>query len=153
MLGYKLYLWHNLLSSNMRLFSDIFTDEEFLSDVFKYEIAFNETIIKAPSAYKSKDQVGNVDVGCGNAFGGNEEEGEQGSEVVPGEEKVLDIQFNGQLVEYLMSKNEFMTYIKGYMKKLKEELTKNNPTRVEGFMKGAQDFVKQMIPKFDEYTV
>ena len=47
----------------MRLFVDIFTDEEFLSDVFKFELAHNDAIIKAPSSYKKKDEIGEVDVG------------------------------------------------------------------------------------------
>ncbi len=67
-----------------------------------------------------------------------------------GEEKVLDIQFNSGLMEYPMSKPEFMAYIKGYMKKLKEKV---DPERVEGFMKGAQELVKLVVPKFEEYTI
>jgi hypothetical protein len=68
-------------------------------------------------------------------------------------EKVLDIQFNFQLVEYPMSKAEFMSYVKGYLKKLKEHLTTSKPDRVDGFMKGAQEFIKSVVGKFDEYVV
>ncbi len=47
----------------MRLLVDIFTDEEFLSDAYKTELAFNDAILKAPSTYKAKDKCGDVDVG------------------------------------------------------------------------------------------
>lgn len=146
----------------MRLLVDIFTEEEFLSDVFKYELAHNDVIIKAPSAYKSKDKVGDVDVGkfnintwkgCGNAFGSGDDEVAGGDDGQPPEEKVIDIQFNFNLVEYPMSKSEFMTYIKGYLKKVKEHLTANRPERVDEFMKGAQEFIKLVSTKFDEYTI
>jgi hypothetical protein len=47
-----------------------------------------------------------------------------------------------------------MGYIKGYLKNLKEFLAKNNPTRVDEFMKGATEFVKLVAgAKFDEYTL
>ena len=47
----------------MRLLVDIFTNDEFISDVFKYESAFNDAIIKVRSSYKAKDKIGEVDVG------------------------------------------------------------------------------------------
>ena len=46
-----------------------------------------------------------------------------------------------------------MTYIKGYLKKVKEHLDKTNPTRTASFMKGAQEFIKTIVGKFDEYTL
>lgn len=92
-------------------------------------------------------------LGCGNAFGGTgDEEGEQGGSAETGEEKVIDIQFNFNLVEYQFSKADFMTYIKGYLKKVKEHLTTNKPERVEPFMKGAQEFIKLVNGKFDEFV-
>lgn len=38
------------------------------------------------------------------------------------------------------------------MKKVKEYLEKSNPERVSGFMKGASEFVKFVLSKFDEFT-
>jgi hypothetical protein len=90
--------------------------------------------------------------GCGNAFGGGAEE-EGGDSGMGGGEKVLDIQFNSNLVEYQFSKPDFMTFIKGYLKRVKDHLATNKPDRVDGFMKGAQEFIKTLIPKFDEYIL
>ena len=52
-----------------------------------------------------------------------------------------------------MSKSDFMTYIKGYLKNLKEHLAANKPERVDPFMKGAQEFIKTVAGKFDEYVM
>ena len=52
-----------------------------------------------------------------------------------------------------MSKPEFMSYIKGYLKKLKERLSTTKPERVDGFMKGAQEFIKVIVGKFEEYVM
>ena len=46
-----------------------------------------------------------------------------------------------------------MTYIKGYMTKLKKHLEKEQPDRVEAFMKGAQGFVKKIVGDFDQYQL
>jgi len=56
-----------------------------------------------------------------------------------------------RLAETPFNKKNYMTYIKGYMTKLKKHLEKENPSRVEGFMKGAQGFVKKIMAEFDQY--
>lgn len=55
-----------------------------------------------------------VDIGCGNAFGGGEEE-EAGNEEV---EKVIDVVDSFQYGETSFDKAGFVAYFKGYMKKL-----------------------------------
>ena len=125
------------------------SDLEFMSEVYKYDLAFGNAIMKVKSSYKNKEQVGNVDVGNCNHFGGTEEEGGDGEP----QEKVLDIQYNFNLVETHMSKGEFMTYIKGYLKKLSDFLTEKNGERVDEFKKGIQDFIKTVVGKYDEYTL
>jgi len=94
-----------------------------------------------------------INLGCGNAFGGTDEDADVGGDVQTGVEKVLDIQYNFNLVEYSFSKPDFMTYIKGYLKKVKDHLAEKNPDRVDGFMKGAQEFIKSLVGKFEEYTL
>jgi len=59
----------------MKIFSDIFSNEEIVSDSYtiKGEMCFNDAGCKVKS---KKIVVGedNVDIGCGNAFGGEGEE-------------------------------------------------------------------------------
>ena len=45
----------------------------------------------------------------------------------------------------------YMTYIKGYMKKLKTHLQENKPDRVEAFEKNIQPFVKKILENFKDY--
>jgi hypothetical protein len=47
----------------MRVFQDVFTEEEFMSEVYKYELAYNDAVMKVKSTYKKKEQVGQIDVG------------------------------------------------------------------------------------------
>jgi hypothetical protein len=44
-------------------------------------------------------------------------------------------------------------YAKMYMKKIKEHLEKNKPERVDAFMKGAQEMVKWIISRFDDFAL
>lgn len=45
-----------------------------------------------------------------------------------------------------------MAYIKGYMARVKKHLEENNPSRVQPFMAAAQNFIKKVIGKFDDYS-
>jgi len=47
----------------MKVFKDIFTEDELFCDTFKYESAYDDVILKSKSQYKKKDQVGQVDIG------------------------------------------------------------------------------------------
>lgn len=47
----------------MKVFKDVFTNDEVLSESFKFELAFNETIMKVKSNLVNKEDVGNVDIG------------------------------------------------------------------------------------------
>jgi hypothetical protein len=68
------------------------------------------------------------------------------------EEKVLDIEYNHNLVSTSFSKPEFMAYIKNFLKNLKARLTETgNEARVESFQKGAQDFIKTVVGNFENY--
>ena len=133
----------------MKVFQDVFTNDELMSDVFHFDMEFNDVIMKVKSAFKSKENVGNINIGCGNAFGGDEEEaGEDGPA-----EKVNDVVYNFNLTETQLSKSDFMTFIKGFLKNLKAFLEAAGQTeRAAAFQKGAQDFIKTVVPKFDDYT-
>jgi hypothetical protein len=135
----------------MRVFQDVFTNDEMMSELFKFELAYNDVAMKVRASYKSKESIGNIDIGCGNAFGGGDEDGGAGGEMPA--EKVLDVQYNFNLVETPYSKADFMTYIKTFMKNLKTWLEANGKSdRVAEFQKGATEFVKFVVSKFDEFT-
>ena len=57
----------------MKLYSDVFTNTEILSDSYKQEIIYEGTVIKVKSRLVVKKED-DVDIGRGNAFGGTGED-------------------------------------------------------------------------------
>jgi hypothetical protein len=47
----------------MLVFQDLFTKDELMSEVFKFELAYDDVIMKVKSSYKKKEDAGNVDIG------------------------------------------------------------------------------------------
>ena len=134
----------------MKIFKDIVGGDEMLSDTFQMTVEFDDAILKVPSKNRPKDDFGDVDIGCGNEFGGGEKE-EDPQPAPGGVEMVLDVVANSELKQVNMSKKEFLAYIKDYFKKIVTYLEENGKSdRVEGFKKGAQAFIKFIIPHFDD---
>ena len=134
----------------MKIFKDVLTGDEMLSDTFEMTSEYEDAIFKVRSKNRPKDDLGDVDVGCGDAFtkpeGATDEAPAQGNV-----EMVLDVVANSELKQVNMSKKEFMAYIKDYFKKIIAYLEENGKKdRVEGFKKGAQAFIKFIVPKYDD---
>lgn len=56
-----------------------------------------------------------------------------------------------RLNETPYNKKEYVAHVKDFMKRLKERLEKENPDRLDTFMKGAQKFVGEVVKTFDEW--
>ena len=133
----------------MKIFKDVLTGDEMLSDTFQMTVEYEDAIYKVPSKNRPKDDLGDVDVGCGDAF--TKQEGEEEPSAPQGVEMVLDVVANSELKQVNMSKKEFMAYIKDYFKKIIAYLEENGKKdRVDGFKKGAQAFIKFIVPKYDD---
>ena len=48
-------------------------------------------------------------------------------------------------------KKTYLTYLKGYMKKVKAHLTEKDPERVEAFEKAAQAYAKKIVANFKDW--
>ena len=57
----------------MKIFYDVFSNEEIVSDSYKMVETFNGAIVEVKAKFIVKKE-GEVDIGCGNAFGGGGEE-------------------------------------------------------------------------------
>lgn len=135
-----------------QIFEDVLTNDEMMNDIFPYELAYENTIMKVKSQYKSADKVGEVDIGCGNEFGGGDADADQGGEEPA--EKVLDVAYNAGLQQIHLTKKEFMAFLKSYFGKIVKYLTDNGKAdRVDTFKKGATEFTKYIVPKFDEIEI
>ena len=84
----------------------------------------------------------------------NTDEGEEDMAGQEGCETVIDIVANFQLKEINLEKKDWMVYVKGYLKALKERLEKDGKAdRVAAFQKGATELVKFINSRFDEFQI
>ena len=66
----------------------------------------------------------------------------------------MDIVDAMRLNEISLDKKGFMSYVKGYLKAVKEQLeAKGKADRVAGFQKGATELVKYLVSKWDEVQI
>jgi len=87
----------------------------------------------------------NVDIGANPSAEGGDEGAEDGAETVN------NVVYSFRLQQTQFDKKSFLTYIKGYMKKVKAHLQENSPEEVETFEKGAQSYVKKVIGSFNDW--
>lgn len=98
----------------------------------------------------NKDTGGNVDIGCGNEFGGGGDDVDDNAEIV---NNVIDESFGFNLQEIPMGKKDFKEYLGGYCKKvrqaLKDDSTVTGP-EVKSFTQAAPVFCKFLLSMYDE---
>lgn len=128
-------------------------DAEIISDSYKFVFPeeYEEAVVEVQSKMVLPKDV-EVDIGCGNAFGGNNEE-EGGAGGAGGNEepvmKVNDLIDGFKYEEYALDKPGFQSYIKDYLKMV---MPKVAPGRVDKFKKGVTAFVKYVLSKFSDFT-
>uniref|UniRef100_A0A7S3ED54 TCTP domain-containing protein n=1 Tax=Rhodosorus marinus TaxID=101924 RepID=A0A7S3ED54_9RHOD len=126
----------------MIIYKDRFTGDEVLSDAMKQVRVEEDGLILVSESY-------NVSKG-GEDFG-FENNDEEGGDLADAAEQVNIVVDSFQLVQTSMDKKSFQGYIKIYLKKVKAELEKSNPDRVEPFMTGMKAWVPKMLKEFSEY--
>lgn len=131
----------------VKVFKDIFTDHELASDSYKPEPQFEGVIFGVKSQY-----IEVVD-DCG--IPNNDDEGAGGD----GPTRVNNIAHSFNLTETTYSKSEYMTWAKGYMKKLLGKLEeKTYPSdeektkKVGTFKAEAQKFIKYVLENISNVT-
>lgn len=131
----------------MKVFTDVLSNDELFSDAFKPVEVFDGAGYEVASRLVVKGAA-EVDIGRGNQFGGVDED-DQGVEDKA--EKVNDIIDNFRYQETSFGADDYKTYLKSYMKKIKGHLEAKDADRVQGFMKGAQEMAKWIFKNFDEF--
>jgi len=135
----------------MLLFKDIFSGDEMFSDGVvddprKDIIEINDILYEVNC--KMVQVKGGVDVNIGaNPSAEEAEEGMDDSDIKT-VNRIIDA---FRLQETSFDKKSYMTYIKGYMKKLKEKLKELNSERVSVFEEKAPGAVKKIIENFKDY--
>ncbi|KAF5363247.1 hypothetical protein D9756_000424 [Leucocoprinus leucothites] len=133
----------HLPSPKMQLFSDILTNDEMFTDAYK--ITLVDDIAYEVDCATITVKEGDVDIGA------NPSAEEQTEALEDGAKTVINLVHVSGFETTQFDKKSYLTYLKGYMKTIKEKLEKENPERVAAFEKGAQAFAKKIISNFKDY--
>jgi len=131
----------------MRIFKDVFTGDELFSD--SYPMKEVDDIVYEVEGKFVVEKEG--DYGISANVDEDAAEGAAGEGTDRSEKKVINIVSAHRLQETGFDKKSYMAYIKTYMARVKKHLEEHNPSRVQPFMAAAQNFVKKVIGKFDDY--
>ncbi|KAJ8086682.1 hypothetical protein PM082_005505 [Marasmius tenuissimus] len=127
----------------MLVYSDVVSGDEMFSDAFPLKVV--DDIVYEVDCQMIIFKEGDVDIGANPSAEEQEEALEEGAK------QVNNVVHSFRLQSTAFDKKSFLTYLKGYMKAVKEYLQKNNPERVEAFEKGAQGFAKKLVTNFKDY--
>ncbi|EIN10363.1 translationally controlled tumor-associated [Punctularia strigosozonata HHB-11173 SS5] len=127
----------------MKLFEDVLSGDEMFSDAFPIKEV--DDIVYEVDCAMVTIREGDVDIGANPST----EEGEEGVE--DSAQTVNNVVHSFRLQSTAFDKKSYLTYLKGYMKAVKEKLQETNPERVATFEKGAQGFAKKVIANIKDY--
>jgi len=131
----------------MKIYRDIFSGDELFADAYPMK-EVDDVVYEVESKQIVKEE-GSYDIGANaseDPDAEKEDDGFDSSKVT-----VNNVIEAHQLTTTSFDKKSYMTYIKGYMKKLSDKLGESNKDRVAPFQKAAQGFIKNVLAKFDDY--
>ncbi|KAH7066942.1 translationally controlled tumor protein [Paraphoma chrysanthemicola] len=129
----------------MIIFKDIITDDEIISDSYDIKeidgVAYEADCRKITVGGESFDTGANASA----------EEQEEGAEDAA--EQVIDVVYSFRLNSTGFDKKGYLTYLKGYMKSVKEKLKEKgaDDSEIKDFETKAQGFAKKIIANFKDY--
>eukprot|EP01083_Nonionella_stella_P052095 138357_1 len=148
----------------MLLYKDIVTDDEIVSDAFKSTISFDGAVMNIASTRKVLADDGEIDIGCGNSFGGGD--AEEDAADTSGKETIIDVVHNHNLQNFNVSRAAFKKQIVRYLNALKKKIKERVENAAEGPLKDAEkakmkefkgkgkkmmEFVTTVTGNFDDY--
>ncbi|RXW24693.1 hypothetical protein EST38_g1150 [Candolleomyces aberdarensis] len=128
----------------MLLYSDVLTGDELFSDAFPTKLV-DDIVYEVDCALIIIKSGADIDIG------GNPSAEEQAEALEDGAETKNNVVHSFRLQSTGFDKKSYLTYLKGYMKAVKEKLTETNPDEVAAFEKGAQAFAKKIVANFKDY--
>ncbi|XP_040191862.1 translationally-controlled tumor protein isoform X1 [Rana temporaria] len=128
----------------MIIYKCVISNDEMFSDIYRLKEVCNGLCIEVEGKTITRRE-GDIDDALigGNASAECVEEGAEGVSV-----SGVDIVMNHHLQETGFTKDAFKRYIKDYMKAIKSHLEKNKPGRVQPFMTGAAEKIKEILGNF-----
>ncbi|XP_058468335.1 translationally-controlled tumor protein homolog [Solea solea] len=128
----------------MLVYVDIISGDEMFSDALKIIDKGFLIEVEGKTVTRS-DVLDESKIGANKSAEEVEEASEMGS--VSG----CDIILNHKLQKTGFDKKQYTTYVKNYVKQLKEKLLESNPDRVNDFMKEAPAAVAQLLKNFKNF--
>jgi hypothetical protein len=133
----------------MIIYKDLFTSDELFSDASAMEL-LNGVVYKVKGKLRT-DTFAIDDRAIGgnaSAEGAGDDEGADATQ-----KQGVDIVMNCRLVEYTLSKKDYMTHIKDYMKQVKTRLEEDKSPDKDLFQKNVQDFIKDVLANYKDYQL
>jgi len=132
----------------MKIYTDLVSGDELFSDAYPMQ-EVDDLVYEVESKMIVKSE-GNYDIGANASQDPDAEKEDDGFDST--QQTVCNVLDAQHLQQTAFDKKSYMTYIKGYMKKLVDQLKEDGKeARVAGFQKAAQEFVKKVLAKFDDY--
>lgn len=130
-------------AAKMIIYKDLISGDELLSDA--YDLKLVDDVIYEADCDMVRVGGDNVDIGANPSAEGGDEDVEDGAEVVNNVVHSFRLQPTG------FDKKSFVTYIKGYMKEIKNRLQETDPDAIAVFEKGASVYVKKVLGSFKDW--
>ncbi|CAO1633280.1 unnamed protein product [Sympodiomycopsis kandeliae] len=127
----------------MKLFIDVVSGDEMGSDAYEHKLV--DDVVYELDAAQIVIAEGDVDIG------GNPSAEEQAEALENGGQQVINIVHSFRLQQTSFDKKQYLSHLKGYMKTVKEQLSKTDPERIPIFEKNAAAFAKKIIANFKDY--
>ena len=122
---------------------DKVSGDEMVSDGFRV-VDVDDIVYEVDGAMITV-QDGDVDIG------GNPSAEEQQEALDNGAQQVINLVHSFRLQATSFDKKSYLTYLKGYMKTIKQNLQETKPERVPEFEKKAAEFAKKVVGKFNDW--
>jgi len=128
----------------MLLYEDIITGDELFSDAFPvkevegivYEVDCQMIVVKAGA---------DIDIGA------NPSSEEQEEALEDGAAQVNNVVHSFRLQQTSFDKKTYLSYLKGYMRAVKDKLLELEPDSVAAFEKGAAAYAKKIVANFKNF--
>ncbi|KAH9938156.1 translationally controlled tumor-associated [Fomitopsis serialis] len=128
----------------MLLYNDVISGDELFSDAFPTK-EIDDIVYEVNCSMITVKQGADVDIGA------NPSAEEQDEGVEEGATQVNNVVYSHRLQSTVFDKKSYLVHLKSYMKAVKAELEKSNPSRVDAFEKGAQAFAKKIVANFKDF--
>ena len=125
----------------MKIYTDIFTGDQVLTDSHHIIDAFDGIVYQVPGKYINKSSQD---------FDTSHDEDKQNN---VGMVRVVDVIEANQLQPHALSKQNFAQWSKTYLSKVRDYLTINNPDRVEPFMRHSTTFIRHILVDYNSYDL